>query len=128
VRKGRGDARRWAAGPPGDEAAAEAAYAAAVNDLTAFKRQSSVYGLYGRKFKTVMVGGEGWGKHGALNGEAEAAGGPPRVVRLVEVRHDLAGGRSEPSDTPPRPPPPQELDHAAAARGGGGGGKAGGSS
>ena len=56
-RKGKGDARRWAAAPLADEAAAEAAYRAALDDLAAFKRQSSVYGLYGRKFKTVLVSG-----------------------------------------------------------------------
>ncbi|GBF99023.1 hypothetical protein Rsub_11827 [Raphidocelis subcapitata] len=55
-RKGREDARRWASGPPADAAApaAEAAWRAAVDDLAAFKRQAAVYGMYGRKFKTVL--------------------------------------------------------------------------
>jgi hypothetical protein len=55
VRKAKGDARRLASQPPADEAAAEALWQRAVDDLAAFRRQEVVYGLYGRKFKTVLV-------------------------------------------------------------------------
>lgn len=54
VRKAQEEPRRWA-GAGGDAAAAEATWQRAVDDLDAFKRQASVYQMYGRKFKTVLV-------------------------------------------------------------------------
>lgn len=41
-----------------DTAAAEAAWQHAQRQLDVWKRQSVVYGLYGRKVKTVMVSGQ----------------------------------------------------------------------
>ncbi|KAI8465602.1 MAG: hypothetical protein J3K34DRAFT_436605 [Monoraphidium minutum] len=54
ARKAGTDARHWATQPPADAAAADALWARAVGDLDAFRRQASVYQMYGRKFKTVL--------------------------------------------------------------------------
>lgn len=46
-----------------DTAAAEAAWQNAQRQLDVWKRQSVVYGLYGRRVKTVMVSGQHAGAH-----------------------------------------------------------------
>jgi len=129
VRKAREDSRRWAAQPPADAAAAEAAWQGAVEDLEAFRRQSVVYGMYGRKMKTVLVSlGGGWlvGCEGGVGGEccgvyaAEMAGGRT-LQKTAPFDHHQPASTDATRHTPSHAPSFQEIDHEAAARKAGGG-------